>query len=250
MKGSVIFVVSIVLAVGAGFGGGFAAASLHSSSVNVTSVPTINDFKLLRSVIEKGGDSGNSFYLNASEGRTPYQAGFQVILFNGSHGFTLASGSFFGSLNFTPLSLIEILIFSSLSPGNYTLVATVMHGDMSSSTDASLKVLPHVSATISGPNEVNDSKGPVSEVYYAHLKGGVGPYYYTWSIFNESYTQEAKLGSNTSSSLQITFFKNEEEGNFYGNYNGTMYIQLTITDSLGYQFSLDNLGYEVNLTGY
>ena len=96
MKGSVLIVVSLVLAVGAGFGGGFAAATIHDSSVNVATgqVPTITNFKLLRPVIENGNElqGADTYYLNASEGSVPYEAGFQVDLIEHNLSVTLSSG--------------------------------------------------------------------------------------------------------------------------------------------------------------
>ena len=252
MKGSVLIVVSLVLAVGAGFGGGFAAATIHDSSVNVATgqVPTITNFKLLRPVIENGNElqGADTYYLNASEGSVPYEAGFQVDLIERNLSVTLSSGSFYGSLNYTPISFLEVFLLSGLGPGNYSLVATVMHGSLSNSMDANLTVLPNVNATISGPHNVNDSSGPSSTEYFAHVTGGEGPYSYSWSITNDSYSQEASFVSNTSSAFPVTFYYNQTDAYFFG-YNGTMYIQLTVTDSLGYQYSLAYPGYEVNLTG-
>ena len=248
MRGSVLIAVSVVLALSAGFGGGFAAVAIHDSSSGASTnlVPVITVFKLLGPVMENGGP--NSFYLNASESGVPYQAGFQVVMFEDGKTVTLASGSFFGSLNYTPISLSAIFMYGSLTPGNYSLVATVMHGDLSNSRDVNLDVIPHVSATVSGPQEINDSSGPSSTAYYAHVTGGKGSYSYSWSIFNDSFSQDATFVSNTSESFPVTFYYNQTEANFFG-YNGTMYIQLTVTDSLGYQFSLAYPGYEVNVTG-
>ena len=252
MKGPVLIVVALVLAVGAGFGGGFAAASIHSSPSVAAGgeVPTITNFKLLRPVIENGSglQGADTYYLNATEGSAPYQAGFQVDLMEHNSAITLSSGSFYGSLNYTPISFLKVFVLSGLAPGNYTLVATVMHGSLSDSTDASLTVLPHVSVTVSGPHNVNDSSGPSSTEYFAHVSGGEGPYSYSWSITNDSYSQEASFVSNTSSSFPVTFYYNQSDASFFG-YNGTMYIQRTVADSLGYQYSLAYPGYEVNLTG-
>ena len=259
MKGRVLIVVALVLAVGAGFGGGFAAASIHSSpSVAAAGeVPTITSFKLLRPVIENGSglQGADTYYLNATEGSVPYQAGFQVILsaspgnpFNLGSAFTLASGSFWGVLNYTSLSFKVPLVFESLPPGNYNLIAVIMHDSVAEYDQINLTVLPHVSATISGPHNVNDSSGPSSTEYFAHVNGGEGPYSYSWSITNDSYSQEASSVSSTSSSFPVTFYYNQSDASFFG-YNGTMYIQLTVADSLGYQYSLAYPGYEVNLTG-
>jgi hypothetical protein len=252
MKGSVLIVVCLVIAVGAGFGGGFAAATLHNPSGNVATnqVPTITGFKLLRPVIENGSGLGvtDTYQLNATEGNVPYEAGFQIVMFEHNQSLTLSSGSFYGSLNYTPISFLKYFEFSGLPPGNYTLVATVMHGSLSDSTNANLTVLPHVEATVSGSHNVNDSSGATSTVFYAHATAGKGHYSYSWSIINDSYSQEASFVSNTSASFQVTFYYNQTDAYFFG-YNGTMYIQLTVTDSLGYQFSLAYPGYQVNLTG-
>ncbi len=61
---------------------------------------------------------------------------------NAESNFIL-SGSFFGVLNYTPASFENAYFFSSLSPGNYTIVAMVVDAEMSVSTDASLEVLPY-----------------------------------------------------------------------------------------------------------
>lgn len=259
MKGSVLVVVSLVLAVGAGFGGGFAAATFHDSSGSAVNsqVPAISSFKILRPVIENGsGFEGHDlFTLNASESGTPYEAGYQVVLVGYEGGLTLASGSFFGDLNFESISLLGVLIIESLPVGNYTLVAMVMHGDLSNSRDASLEVLPSVSATISGPHNVNDSSGAVTATYHASVTGGSSPYSYTWSItyINGPNPQNYALGSVHGSSFNVKFSVNTSN-DYYGT-NQTFVIGLTVTDSLGYSFSYKaqsiygNEGYLVNVTG-
>lgn len=239
MKVSVLIVVSLVLALGAGFGGGFAAVAIHDSfsSAITGQVPTIDDFSLIRSTIESGQFVSDSFYLNASESGTPYQAGFQVVLINGTHVFTLASGSFFGSLNYTPVSLAAVFFYGDLGPGNYTLVATVMHGNLGNSADAHLEVLPSISVDISGPHEVNDSSGPAAVTYSASVTGGMGPYSYDWSIMyvNGPNPQNYVIGQAHGSTFDVTFSVNTSNS-YYGT-NQTFVIGLTVTDSLGYSFS-------------
>jgi hypothetical protein len=259
MKGSVLVVVALVLAVGAGFGGGFAAASIHGASSIASSgqVPAITNFMILRPVIENGsGFSGfDTFVLNATEGGTPYQAGFQVNLIEHGYAITLSSGSFYGSLNYTPISFLKDFILGGLVPGNYTLVATVMHGDLSNSMDASLEVLPSVSATISGPHNVNDSSGPVTVTYSASVSGGRGPYSFNWSImpiFGPG-PQNYVLGAEHGSSFNVKFSVNSSNA-YYGT-NQTFVISLVVTDSLGYSYYYTaesvygNEGYVVNVTG-
>lgn len=252
MKGSVLIVISLVVAVGAGFGGGFAAVMIHDSAGNVATsqVPVISSFKVLRPVIENGSglDGFDIFTLNASESGAAYEAGYQVELMGYDGNLTIDSGSFFGSLNYEPISFLGDFILGVLPVGNYSLVATVMHGNVRSSENASLEVLPHLNATVSGPHNVNDSSGSVTVTYGAFVTGGRGPYTYLWSIQNDSFSQGASFVSNTSSSFPVTFSYNQSEAYFFG-YNGTMYIQLNVMDSLGYHFSLAYPGYEVNLTG-
>ncbi len=259
MKGPVLIVVALVLAVGAGFGGGFAAATLHDSSVNVATgqVPTITNFKLMRPVIENGSgfQGADYFVLNATEHGVPYKAAFQVVLMGFRGNLTLASGSFFGSLNFEPLSVSNELIYTDLPPGNYSLVATVMHGDSRASMDTSLQVIPELSAAIYGSHDVNDSSGPASVTYSASVSGGRGPYSYNWSI---TYVygpnpQNYAAGPEHGSSFSVTFSINSSNA-YYGT-NQTFLIGLTVTDSLGYMFSYTagsvygNEGYIVNVTG-
>ena len=259
MKGPVLIVVALVLAVGAGFGGGFAAASIHSSPSVAAGgeVPTITNFKLLRPVIENGsGLNGfDTFILNASESGTPYDAGYQIVLIGFEGNLTLASGSFFGALNYMPLSFIGDYILGSLPVGNYSLVATVMHGGLSSSKDASLEILPSVSATVFGPHNVNDSSGPASVTYSASVSGGRGPYSYNWSItyIYGPGPQNYAAGPEHGSSFNVTFSINSSNA-YYGT-NQTFVVGLTVTDSLGYSFSYaaesvyGNDGYIVNVTG-
>ena len=259
MKGSVLVVVSLVLAVGAGFGGGFAAVMVHDSSGNVATiqVPTISNFKLMRPVIENGsGFYGVDFFiLNATESGVPYEAAFQVVLMGFRGNLTLASGSFFGSLNFEPMSLSSELMYTSLLPGNYSLVATVMHGNVRSSENASLEVIPHLNATVSGPHTVNDSSGPVTVTYSAAVTGGQGPYSYNWSVASVFGLgpQNYVVGPQHGSSFNVTFSVNKTNA-YYGT-NQTFLVGLAVTDSLGYYFVYGsqslygNEGYLVNVTG-
>ncbi|MCL5782517.1 MAG: hypothetical protein M1476_01235 [Candidatus Thermoplasmatota archaeon] len=163
---------------------------------------------------------------------------------------TVSSGSFFGSLNYTDISLGSFLFFSSLHPGNYTIVARVFSGGVSASSDQNLQVIPHVKATISGPSNINDSLGSQSVTYFASVAGGEGTYSYSWTITSYSFTniQSYSEGSNTSSSFSATFYKNSINSFSYGE-NATYYISLSVTDSLGYSYSIPYPGYTVNVTG-
>jgi hypothetical protein len=211
----------------------------------------------LAPVIENGSElqGADTYYLNASEGSVPYEAGFQVDLIERNLSVTLSSGSFYGSLNYTPISFLEVFLLSGLGPGNYSLVATVMHGSLSNSMDANLTVLPNVNATISGPHNVNDSSGPASVTYSASVMGGRSPYSYNWSI---SYIygpgpQNYVTGPEHGSSFNVTFSVNTSS-DYFGT-NQTFLIGLTVTDSLGYSFSYTaesvygSDGYIVNVTG-
>ena len=132
MRSSVLLIVTIVMASGAGFGGGFVAASLHDSSKNVTSnqVPIITSFKVLRPVIERNAylDGTDGFFLNATETGTLYEAGFQVTLVGYRGNLTLDSGSFFGSINYVPLSFIGNFLFSSLPVVNFIPLLQLVPG--------------------------------------------------------------------------------------------------------------------------
>lgn len=259
MKGSVLIIVSFVIAVGAGFGGGFAAATLHDSSVNVATgqVPTITNFKLMRPVIENGSGfyGADYFVLNATEHGVPYQAAFQVVLMGFRGNLTLASGSFFGPLNFEPLSVSNELIYTDLLPGNYSLVATVMHGDSQASMNTSLQVIPDLATTISGAHNVNDSSGPASVTYSASVRGGRGPYAYNWSItyIYGPNPQNYVTGPEHGSSFNVAFSVNSSNA-YYGT-NQTFFIGLTVTDSLNNTvvYSAQSIngyeGYQVNVTG-
>ena len=264
MRSSVLLIVTIVIASGAGFGGGFVAASLHDSSGNITSnqVPIITSFNVLRPVIEHNSSlyGTDGFFLNATETGTPYEAGFQVTLVGYRGNLTLDSGSFFGSINYVPLSFIGNFLFSSLPVGNYSLVASVMHGSLQVTRNASIEVLPHVSASISGPKNVNDSSGPVSVAYSASVSGGRGPYTYDWSISPPTCgAQNASLVSISGSTVNVRFELNGTYASFYGNYNGSFGLSLTVTDSLGFSYtytssSLNYIcfysgGYAINVTG-
>ena len=263
MRSSVFLIVTIVIASGAGFGGGFVAASLHDSSEIIASnqVPIITSFKVLRPVIEHNASlEADGFFLNATETGTPYEAGFQVTLVGYRGNLTLDSGSFFGSINYVPLSFIGNFLFSSLPVGNYSLVASVMHGSLQVTRNASIEVLPHVSASISGPKNVNDSSGPVSVAYSASVSGGRGPYTYDWSISPPTCgAQNASLVSISGSTVNVRFELNQTYASFYGNYNGSFGLSLTVTDSLGFSYtytssSLNYIcfysgGYAINVTG-
>jgi hypothetical protein len=260
MKGSVLFVVGVVVAFVAGFGGGYVADSLHPSGLSYqapSQVPTITNFKLARPIIENGSTPlGDTFSLNATESGIPYDAAFQVVLIGDGSSHLFASGSFYGSLNYSPVSLLKILYFGDLSPGNYSLVATVMHGGLSRSKETNLVVIPHVTASISGPSLVNDSKGPVKVRYEASVSGGLRPYTYSWSILAiySPGPQNYAMGSTHGSAVNITFSINSS--NVYYGTNQTFVIGLTVIDSLGYSFSFTaesiygNEGYLVNVTGY
>ena len=108
MKSVVLIAVSLVVVVAASFGGWYAASSLlYSSSITNTEVPFITEFKVLEPVVENGcGPQGSdSFSLRAIETGPTYQAFFQVCLLDHNRCLTIASGSFNGSLDYTPLSL-------------------------------------------------------------------------------------------------------------------------------------------------
>ena len=145
MKSVALIAISLLVVVAAGFGGWYAASSLlYSSSSTNTEVPFITEFKVLRPVVENGcGLQGSdSFSLRAIETGTTYQAAFQVSLLDHNRCLTIASGAFNGSLYYTPLSLPGGFSFDSLPPGNYTLVASVLHGNLRSSADAYFTVVP------------------------------------------------------------------------------------------------------------
>ena len=259
MKSAVLIIVSLIVAVGAGFGGGYAAASLHYSFSNTNAgVPTITEFKLLRPVIENGSSlSGiDTFSISATESGAPYQAAFQVNLEQPNRCLTLYSGSFYGSLNYTPLSFVGNLFFGSLAPGNYTLVGSVMHGNLRSSKDANLTVLPPMVLSMSGPHNVNDSSGAVTATFNASVSGGRAPFKYEWRMYYPSYygPQNYVMGPKDGSSFNVTFSINASN-DFYGT-NETFLIGLTVIDSLGgsISYTADSVngydGYEVNVTGY
>jgi hypothetical protein len=154
-----------------------------------------------------------------------------------------------------PISFLEDFAFSGLVPGNYTLVATVMHGGLGQSMDVNLTVLPQLEATVSGPHNVNDSSGPVTVTYSASVSGGRGSYSYNWSVLDiyGPGPQNYVPGSAQGFSFNVTFSVNASN-DFYGT-NQTFLIGLTVTDSLGYSFSYaaesvyGNDGYIVNVTG-
>ena len=259
MKSVVLIIVSLVVAVGAGFGGGYAAASLHYSSSNTNAgVPTITEFKLLRPIIENGSSLAgiDTFSISATESGAPYQAAFQVNLEQPNRCLTLYSGSFYGSLNYTPLSFVGDLFFGSLAPGNYTLVGSVMHGNLRSSKDAYLTVVPHMVLTMSGPHNVNDSSGAVTATFNASVSGGRAPFKYEWCVdcVNLGGPQNYVIGPTDGSSFNVTFSVNASN-DFYGT-NETFFIGLTVIDSLGgsISYTADSVngydGYEVNVTGY
>jgi len=243
MKGTFIIAISIVLGLVAGFGGGYIAGTTHFGS---NGVPTITDFSLTHSVIEKGTFLGDLFYLNATESGGPYEAGFQVVAQGANGSITIASGTFYGELHYVYLSFFGYLVLGGLGIGNHTITATVFHGDASNSRSVNLRILPALSATISGPTQVNDASGSVTVTYHADVSGGMGPYSYSWSLFNSSYSQQASYTAENSNSFVVTFSLNSQAASFYGIYNGTMEIDLTVTDDLG-GFSSANL--TVNLIG-
>ncbi len=233
MKGNVIIVISIVLGLVAGFGGGYIASTTHFGSISQNAVPTITNFSLTRSVLEKNGTGGDLFYLNATESGSPYEAGFQVVTQFGNESITLASGTFYGDLHYVYLSFVGSLLLGELGVGNHTITASVFHGDVSNSRSVNLRIIPALSAFISGPTRVNDANGSVTVSFHADVSGGMGPYSYSWSVFNSSYSQQASYIAEDSSSLVITFFLNSQDASFSGVYNGTMTIDLTVTDDLG-----------------
>lgn len=244
MKGSVIAAVLIVVSLVAGFGGGYIAGALHLGKS--AQVPTITSFKLSINTTEKGSLDPVLYYLNATEAGSPYEAGYQVVLTEGGEEVTLASGSFYGSLSYVSFSLVEELVLSSLPPQTYTLTASVFHESLSNVKSVSLRVIPPLNATISGPVNVDDSSGPASVVYSAQLTGGMSPYRYCWSIMNNTFTQQAKFTQVNDSSFPVTFYLNQGDAQLYGQYNGTMLIEFSASDFLGASVLMY---LNVNLTG-
>ncbi|MCL4327465.1 MAG: hypothetical protein M1149_04065 [Candidatus Thermoplasmatota archaeon] len=258
MKISVFFVAFLISAAGIGFGVGFTVASLRSSYEIGNHIPTIDNFTLVRPVIENesGPASFDTFILNASEIGSPYEAGFQVFLTGPGVSITLASGSFYGYLNYTPVSFSADFVFASLAPNEYSIVAVVMHGSLSNSKRLVLDVLPSVSVSVSGPKNVSDSLGSVLIHYNALVNGGVGPYAYKWGITYLYYPnpQNFSIGHPNASSFNVTFSVNTSSS-YYGT-NQTFVISLMVTDSLGYSssYTAESIngfeGYMVNVTGY
>ena len=259
MKSAFLIALSLLVVVAAGFGGWYAVSSiLYSSSITNTEVPIITEFKVLEPVVENGcGPQGSdSFSLRAIETGTTYQAAFQVCLLDQNRCLTIASGSFNGSLDYTPLSLPGGFSFDSLPPGNYTLVASVLHGNLKSSANAYFTVVPPLALTVFGPHDVNDSSGPITVTFNASVSGGCAPFHYQWSLqsFCEPSSQNYVKGQVNGSSFNVTFSVNTLNS-YYGT-NQTFFIVLNVIDSLGFELSYSAnsvngyYGYQVNVTGY
>lgn len=244
MKSSILVFTVAVISIAAGFSGGFLFTSIDHN-FSGTSVPVISSFNLSSSTIENGSFAFDFFYFNAS---ALGAANFQVVLENGSGSFTLASGSFYGSINYTDMSLGSDIVLGSLAVGTYNIVLEIFSGSSLSTNQTTLTVIPSVSATISGPQSVNDSSSPQKVTFYSHIKDGRGPYAYHWNVDYSPYyfgdIQNYTSGSNTSGTFQVVFFTNPIYW-YSSGYNATYVVTLNVVDALGLSTSVE---FTINVT--
>lgn len=135
------------------------------------------------------------------------------------------------------------------TPGNHSLNLTVISHNSKKIYNSWVYVYPQITASFTGPANVNDQNGPVTATYVSSYTGFT-PDNYTWSVLNEIFGDVQELSYNKySRNLSIDFYQQSNSYN-YG-YNGTIYISLTVTTSYGdsYTYSPNFLGYQVSVTG-
>lgn len=247
MKNSVLIVIVVVVSVVAGFTGGYISGSVSHASATLPK-PMISSFSLSNSTIENSSLAFDTVSFNASYHGS---ADFQITVSNGTFHDTVTSGSFYKSINYTDLSLGEGLLLGGLNPGTYNVSLSVFSGNLVNASYKTLTVVPLVTATVTGPQSVNDSASAQKVVFQAHIIGGKGPYKYFWNISNDYYfgnVQNYTFSNNESSSFTVTFFTNPINSGSYG-FDNSYFVTLTVEDSLRYSYSAQYPGYVVDVTG-
>lgn len=249
MKPFALILAVIVIGAASGVAGsiGYAELETHGFSLTPGSV-LIDNFSLSSNVIEQSLLSGATFNIQAT---STGQAGYQVYLTNGTLNLTISSGSFYKTLNYTDLSLGSLFLLGSLTPGGYGIVASVFEGDNIAYRTTHLSVVSPVNiSSISGPTNVSDAGGVMSVSYTANVTGGVQPFYYNWSIisyYSGNIQNYSETDSVHSAVFTLLFYQNPSNGSSYGP-TATYYINLKVTDSLGFTYTTAYPGFEVNVT--
>ena len=245
MKNAILVSIVVIISLAAGFSGGFASGIFYHQN-QVSPHTAISEFALLAPIIENGSFDGATFNATSSG-----PANFQIGVSNSTFHLTLASGSFYKSINYTDLSLGSGFLLGGLKPGTYNISLQVFSGNSLASGYKTLTILPKVHATITGPHNVNDTSSAQDVTFHASIIGGKSPYKYYWNISNDYYygnVQNYTYANNESSSFSVTYFANPIISNSYG-FDASYFITLTVVDSLGYSYSISYPGYTVDVTG-
>ena len=149
---------------------------------------------------------------------------------------TAAEGSFVGYLNSSAVP--PAVSFT----GIMGIALTIQSGGAQESKNSSLTIVPQLQVlNISGPQNINDSTGPVSASYSPVFMGGIAPFNFTWSIgaFYVGNIQNLTNSSPYGRVFNVTFFENPINNYSFG-YNVSVDVTLTVTDSLGITSSYQN----------
>lgn len=251
MKTSALILSVVVIGAMSGIGGAFAYSDIsgHLNSPSSTNTLAIANFSLSSSEIEQSSFGFLSFDLKAT---SPGDGGYQVYILNSTSNLTIASGSFFDKLSYVDTSLGSGFLLGALPAGSYTFGALVFQGGNEVSMVRDLTVIPSlIFEGTTGPNNVSDASGNQLASYSVlEMNGGQQPYYYNWSVSSYYFgnVQNFTPYNNTSLVFTVEFYKNPSTGFNIGE-NATYYINLKITDALGYSVSTSYPGFEVNVTG-
>ena len=247
MKNSTLVLTVVIISLIAGFSGGFASGFTYHT-IQTSSKVDISNFTLSHTVIENSSFTpvGISFRSTSSG-----SANFLISVSNSTNNFTLRSGSFYRSINYTDHSYGDLVTLDGLSVGTYNITLLVFSGTHETSSDRVLTVIPRIQATITGPHSVNDTSSTQVVTFHSYITGGKGPYRYFWNISNDYYfgnVQNYSFSNNESSSFTVTFFTNPINSGSYG-FDNSYFVTLTVEDSLGYSYSVPYPGYVVDVTG-
>lgn len=201
--------------------------------------------------------SGTEYEVNATPASVSFSL-YSLYAANFSVNYTysgkvIASGvsSFSGYYNSS--STFPVVNFS----GEIGVILTIWSEGLKESRGSNVTVVPQLEVqNISGPQNINDSSGPVTVSYRPVFTGGIPPFNFTWSIgaFYFGNIQNVTYSSLYGRILNVTYFENPINSNSYG-YNVSVDITLTMTDSVGMSSSYENNSaffssyFVVNVTG-
>lgn len=203
------------------------------------------------------GTSGTIYEVNATPASVSFSL-YSLYVANFSVNYTysgkvIKSGGSSFSGYYNSSSTFPAVNFS----GEIGVVLTVWSGGLRDSRRSNVTVVPQLEVqNISGPQDINDSSGPVTVSYQPVFTGGIPPFNFTWSIgaFYFGNIQNVTYPSLYDRTLNVTYFENPINSNSYG-YNVSVDITLTITDSVGMSSSYENNSalfysyFVVNVTG-